>query len=773
MFRIKPAARLAITIGLLCLSLVFLALGLNLVPDPYQKQQESRLRLVRTFATSVSSLIESNRSDLHRLFDRTLAIEPSIRSIGLRRDKRQVISSQGHIQNWTLNPDPNQVSVEIFNNSKNWGTLEVAFHPIHSGSLLARLTAFPFPLVMFLFAAVTLTTWYVLSRTFRYLNPSNVVPNRVRDALDSIGSGLAMITPQGEIAHANKAFGKIVQLEQEQIVGKHIDQFHWALDIDFQREFPWNRSRKFHETISGEIVQAKFNSGVVQKYMVSASPVFANANQYRGVLISFEDVTALEAKKSELSKVIQSMRMSRDEVQRQNEQLNFLANYDPLTRCMNRRSFYTEYERYWSETSEHPLAIMILDIDFFKAVNDNYGHSTGDEVLKTIGALLNSEVGSQGIVCRYGGEEFVVLLPNIQFEKVVALAASIRRAVEENPISGLKVTVSIGVSNRAQKAMDGQHMLDQADQCLYAAKRNGRNRVVSYDRLQEFKQPEPAEGKQGGSETVATDSNPSSPIEYSSVTGLLSALSFRSRATAEHSIRVADLAVDIGRSLLSSRELYSLEIAGLMHDVGKIGVPDSILNKPAKLTAEEWQIMKRHNEIGIAIVRSAFSENSVAKIIEDYYRIKNSNPPKSGGDSATNLLCAQILYVCDAFDSMLAGAVYRRGMSVDQAIAEILANTPNQFDEIVVKELVSFVESGRLSNRRYVASETKAKGLSANSECSANPLAKTLNLNPKHDELGRMIEIADDVMGLCQQANILLCESGLEESSEKPTATAR
>jgi diguanylate cyclase (GGDEF)-like protein/PAS domain S-box-containing protein len=747
-----------------------LALGINLIPDPRVAEHEHRIGLVRSIVTSVTTLAESNRSsDIQKVIDRNTKIEPKLISIGLRRDSKLLVASDRHEESWRpidrAEICENQVAADILCRNQKWATLEIVFAPQNIGVGSWRLFSFPIPLIAFLAGSVALISWYTLGRTLRYLNPSRIVPDRVKSALDSIGSGLAMITPDGEIAHVNTAFGRIVHKSFEEVVGTTIDSYHWSLENDVSSDFPWNRTRRYRESIAGEIVQAKVTSGVVQKFMVSSTPIFGSENQFRGVLVSFEDVTALEAKKAELAKIIHTVRQSRDEVQRQNEQLHFLANYDALTRCMNRRSFYTEYESLWNRQLEHPLTVMILDIDYFKKINDNYGHSAGDEVLKSFGTLLTDVIGNQGMVCRYGGEEFTVVLPNLPFEECVLTAEKVRSAIEQEPIAGLKITTSIGISNRAFGAMDSQHMLDQADECLYAAKRNGRNQVVSYDRIHEYPVTEvnPSETVTqkptdlAKAETLPAESRSKrtkSPdeLEYSSITGLLSALSFRSRPTAEHSIRVADLAVDIGRSLLDEQDLYCLEIAALLHDVGKIGVPDSILNKPDRLTPDEWKIMRRHDDMGIAIVRSAFSSAAISDTLEQYYWIKENPTLKSRAEELS--LAAQILYVCDAFDSMISGSVYRQGMDVAQALGEILNNTPHQFEPIVVNELVAFIQSGRLRRRKH-GSEESASDNSSSTSWPSDIKFRSKNDQPAEkqtkDELDHLIDLADEVMTMHYQ----------------------
>ena len=267
----------------------------------------------------------------------------------------------------------------------------------------------------------------------------------------------------------------------------------------------------------------------------------------------------MENKNADLAKIIGSLRSSRDEVARQNEQLSFLASYDPLTKCMNRRAFFGEFEDIWNDESITQLNLMMLDVDHFKSVNDNHGHSVGDEVLMAMGSILRDKIGEIGLVCRYGGEEFVVLVDSVSIEQCVELAEELRVTIESADICGINVTASIGVSSKEFKPMDPQHLLDQADESLYNAKRSGRNRVIRYDQQVAIDE---ADDKASRAETAPEEVE----ISYASVMGLLSALSFRCPTTAEHSIRVADLCVAVGESLMSKRELYRLEFAALLHD---------------------------------------------------------------------------------------------------------------------------------------------------------------------------------------------------------------
>ena len=762
MFKIKSAARIAITIAMATATLVWVASAISLIPNPQRLEVKRQLTLTRAIAVSVSEIVERNRfSDLNRVLEQHRSLQSDILSIGIRslHSHSLRMSAGPHNEVWQTEYDSRrqqQVSVDIYRGRQKWGQLEIAFRqsPMSGNSLLF---SFPNNLSAFLTSGVALVAWLVLANTFRYLNPSRVVPDRVRTAFDSIAGGLVLVSDAGEIAHANMAFAQMVQRDRDALVGRQLNEFAWSIPSDRPKELPWSRCKQAGETVSGEIIEGNFGAGITQKYMVNASSLLGSNNQARGMLVSFEDVTALESKKAELAKIIQAVRLSRDEVERQNEQLSFLASYDTLTKCMNRRTFFSQFESLWQEAEQQNLTAIMLDIDYFKSVNDNHGHSTGDQVLAQTAERVLSVVGKRGLVCRYGGEEFAMLLMNHDVETCVEIAESIRRSIEEKPVAGLSITASLGLSNISFGPTDPQNMLDQADQCLYAAKRNGRNQVVRFDRCPVITETETKKPRKDDRLPDTTEQE----IEYSSVTGLLSALSFRSIQTAMHSVRVADLAVGIGQCLLDNRELYRLEIAALLHDIGKIGVPDAILNNDQPLTQEEWQIMQRHDKIGITIVRNALNSESIAAIIERHH-LRTKRTPNFGVNSQKSAISASILDVCDAFDSMQTDQVYRKGISSAAALEEIQRNCPSQFDPIVVSQLIEFVKSGRYTYRANVN-----VGQAAEPVCGKH-------VDDTDDDLLKLLEVANEVVELCSQARSQLVD--LNATSEAPVrfpATAK
>ena len=683
---------MALSIGIGCASIVWIATAFGLIPDPIVEKNDSRIKTTRTIALNVVTFAENRREvNLRKILERTCKTDPSIASIGVKQRGHSafLFAFGNHQQNWDpeqKNDASKQVGVDILANGRPWGDLEIVFNPhTKSGSVLS--IGFPFGLVLFVFAACSLFAWMVLARSLRYLNPTNVVPKRVRSALDTLTEGLVLLDDGGEIAHTNEAFCTIFSRSSQDLLGKRLELFPWKnTGSKKNSQMPWDRCLADYQQVTREIVYLELPGDEPKKFAVNATPIYGAKEVVRGVLVSFDDVTALENKNAELANIIGSLRSSRDEVARQNVRLNFLASYDPLTKCLNRRSFFVEFEKCWADENCQLLNLMILDVDNFKAVNDTHGHSAGDDVLVMMGALLQGAVGERGFVCRYGGEEFVVLIPGITIDQCETFANEIRCLIEQTSANDIQVTASIGISCKEFIPMDAQHLLDQADEALYIAKGAGRNRVVRFDQR--------AEIELAGMMAGTSDDDMSIP--YSAVTGLLSALSFRSPKTAEHSIRVADMCVMVGEKLMNRRELFQLEVAALLHDIGKIGVPDSILLKPGPLNSEEWSIMRKHDYIGAEIVRSALSSEQVAHYIETHHeKFSVDEIVDTGKTIRIKPLAARIISVCDAYDSITHETSYRAAKSPEDALLELEENSPAQFDPDVVTILSQHIRSGQ------------------------------------------------------------------------------
>lgn len=743
--------------GLASTLLLWLALDLGFLPDSIRAQLDERQDYSQVIALNAAQVIEKQEiAMLEHLLSLVVEQNPEIQSLAIvDLAGNYVEETHDHATQWAASTDPGvtQFTADIIPNRRLWGKVEVVYHPA-SSSWVGGAVKYPVPLLLFFGSASTLMSWFLIEQMFKYLNPINVIPLRVRSALDNLVEGLVFVEPSGTIIYANMAFGQLIGEDDTMVLGSNIDSFQWSHPASgtSTEPLPWIKCQVEQSAVCGVVLELDLNN-CPKKYRVNASPIFANdSRKLKGVLVSFDDVTSLQNKKVELGQIVTTLRKSRDEIARQNVKLQFLANYDHLTNCFNRRSFWAQYEELWRVTRHDQLSIIMIDIDKFKLINDRYGHAAGDEVLERTGRLLREVVGESGFVFRYGGEEFAILIPDQDVERAAQLAWKIHEQFQWQKHVDLKITASLGLSNRQFGAMDLQHMLDQADQCLYAAKRKGRNTVVRFDQCNDL-QP-----------VVSLDdideSNLTGNIEYSTVTGLLSALAFRCQATAEHSMRVSDLSVAIGRNLLTKRNLYRLEICALLHDIGKIGVPDAILHKPDKLTEAEWEVMRRHDEISVEIIRSSFASEEVAEIIQSHRREFSSDP--SGGEgrgSGSIPLESRIIAVCDAFDSMIYDHVYRRGVSTEEAIRELQRCSPGQFDPDVVELLADYVESATFQNT-WLAKVADSK------------TSKNDDLEQHLNSLSEAIE-AEDVEKIRNIVDLLKLDAEHAESSVISAATQR
>jgi diguanylate cyclase (GGDEF)-like protein len=222
--------------------------------------------------------------------------------------------------------------------------------------------------------------------------------------------------------------------------------------------------------------------------MVNSSPILDDNGEAQGALATFNDVTELENKNVQLSELVEKLQSIQDEVSRKNDELQVLAETDPLTNCLNRRSFFekagVEFEA--SVRNDKQVSVIMLDIDHFKQINDDHGHGVGDEVIKCVVRTLEKGLPHGEPVGRYGGEEFCVLLPDTDIALAAMMADRLRKQVTKavaDSVKGLTspVTASFGVASIACGGKNADNLIDQADVALYASKETGRNKVTRWD----------------------------------------------------------------------------------------------------------------------------------------------------------------------------------------------------------------------------------------------------------------------------------------------------
>ena len=378
------------------------------------------------------------------------------------------------------------------------------------------------------------------------------------------------------------------------------------------------------------------------------------------------------------------------------ERLTDAVRTDPLTGLLNRRGleevFEHEVER--ARRLERPLTLLVGDLDRFKMLNDRLGHPAGDRALELMGEALAAGVRRIDRVGRMGGEEFALILPETAEHEGYVLAERIRAKVRENFAADIfPLTISFGVASYPTHGATTAALLKAADQALYTAKEFGRDCSVIYS-------AETAEILRGDSHRKESTAE----RRVSSLIGLAGSMD-----TAEHSQMVGRYSKLIAVELGLDKELVErVQLAGVLHDIGKIGVADAIVNKPGALTPEEWEEMQKHPEIGARMLERAELWDIAEWVLAHHERPDGRGYPLGLARDEVPLE-ARILAVADSYEAMTTDRVYRPSIGHTAARAELRRGAGSQFDERVVAAFLKAHEpsedgaSWRLSPRALAA----------------------------------------------------------------------
>ena len=362
---------------------------------------------------------------------------------------------------------------------------------------------------------------------------------------------------------------------------------------------------------------------------------------------------------------------------------------DPLTGLANHRGFQERLSQEVTRARRHgrPLSLALIDIDRFRRVNEQHGHQIGDRVLQEIARQLQDSARDTDLVARVGGEEIAWLMPETEAMEAWQAVDRAREAVARTTLDGVgRVTVSAGVCDLAQSGSAGE-LLRLSEGALYWAKQHGRDVAFLYS-------PEVVE--ELSAEERAERLTRMQALQ--SIRVLARAVDAKDTSTRQHSERVADLAVSLGTAMgWDSERLVRLREAGLVHDVGKIGVPDRILFKPARLTPAEYEEIMRHAEIGAEMVADVLTPEQVAWVRGHHERWDGRGYP-DGLAGQTIPEGARILALADSWDVMTSERSYHEPLSVEDAVAELRRCSGAQFSAEVVEAMLELVTSGALSS---------------------------------------------------------------------------
>ena len=382
------------------------------------------------------------------------------------------------------------------------------------------------------------------------------------------------------------------------------------------------------------------------------------------------------------------------------DRMAHMSQTDQLTGLANRRRFEEVLECFYHQARRYnrPLSLIIMDVDFFKAVNDTGGHQAGDELLQHISKTIEQACRKADLPARLGGDEFAVLLPETGIDDATAVAERIRTSVSEDEHTigsvRMKVTASIGLTDLNTSGIDSDEtMLALADRALYAAKDGGRNRVISTHELEGVHWSDRSEGSGKVStlcKKLAGLDDQFKGLFLLAVEEIMEILEQRDPYMVDHARKVQHFAALTAREMeLPDRVVTRIEIAAMLHDIGMVAMPDAVLLCPHELSQDNLQIMRKHPLYGVRIMEGMeFLEQEIPAVRHHHERYDGKGYPEGLSGGAIPL-SARIVAVADVFDALTSPRAYRRAKTRAEAVDELRRVAGAQLDPTVVQAFMA------------------------------------------------------------------------------------
>jgi diguanylate cyclase (GGDEF)-like protein len=366
------------------------------------------------------------------------------------------------------------------------------------------------------------------------------------------------------------------------------------------------------------------------------------------------------------------------------------ATHDRLTGVPNRETLLATLTAEVERAARHakPLSVAFIDIDRFKPINDTYGHNSGDAVLRRVARLIANAIRTSDTFGRYGGEEFMLILPETLPEDAIGLAEDLRGLVMAEPMQiagdhAVQVTISAGIAGGHGSELQLDMLVDRADAAMYAAKALGRNRTYLFRDVDE---ETPVRRAPISPDRRAQATAIGRWASDTATQALASVLAPQPHHRGRPSDMIASLATGIGLEMgLPREEIERIRIASLLHDLGKIAIPDEILDKPAVLSDAEWQAIGEHPRIGQVILEQASSLRDAIPVVLHHHEHYNGSGYPHGLRGNEIPLGARIVAVADAYHAMVHERPYSGALTHADALDELRRHAGTQFDPKVVE----------------------------------------------------------------------------------------
>ncbi len=344
------------------------------------------------------------------------------------------------------------------------------------------------------------------------------------------------------------------------------------------------------------------------------------------------------------------------ELMKRKEEIFYLSYHDVLTELYNRR-FYEEKILIINTEENLPISIIMGDVNGLKLVNDTFGHDYGDKLLKQAAAAIQRACSVNDFVARWGGDEFIILLPKTKSEEAEEIIKKIKENYSQTKFKSIDISISFGWDTKENMDKEIAVILKNAEDCMY------RNKTLENESVR--------------SKMIKT---------------IINTLHEKNPAEERHSKRVSELCQEIGDKIgLSDIEIRKIKIGGLLHDIGKIAIAEGILNKPGKLTEQEWNEIKRHPAIGYRLLSSSHEMLELAESVLYHHEKWDGTGYPQGLKGEEIPKIARIIAIADSYDAMTSFRSYRKPLSEEIVLNEIRKNAGIQFDPVIAKIFIEKV----------------------------------------------------------------------------------
>jgi diguanylate cyclase (GGDEF)-like protein/PAS domain S-box-containing protein len=471
--------------------------------------------------------------------------------------------------------------------------------------------------------------------------------NLLETTLTSVGDGVISTDKQGKIMFLNRVAELLTGWTPEAARGTPIEEI-FNIVIEFSKEKSGEivkkviESQKLLELANYTVLISK--DGLERHIEGSAAPIIQENKEIVGIVLVFRDFSEKKQKEIEIFQ---------------------LSYHDQLTGLYNRRFYEEELKRLDTERSL-PMTIVMADVNGLKLINDSFGHLMGDELLKKVAEVITKGCRTEDIIARLGGDEFVVLLPKTDVSEAEQIIKRIKALASKEKVGSIDISVSFGYETKINKEENIQEIFKIAEDHMYKKKL--------------FEGPS---------------------MRGKTINAIINTLHEKNKREEQHSYRVSALCQSMGEILnLPEHEIEELKSVGLLHDIGKIAIDEKVLNKPGKLTDDEWKEIKRHPEIGYRILNTVNDMSDMANYLLYHHESWDGKGYPKGLIGEEIPFVSRIITIADAYDAMTSERSYRGALPDEVALEELRKNAGLQFDPRLVKVFIeTLLDKPILSNK--------------------------------------------------------------------------